>query len=173
MGDDSCSRQGEPMTELETLQWTARELLPAKQSDWLSKGMEILRCDFEQIGYPFPAEIPIFVEFPTKLSHGVNIGWLGQCQWRNDTNGNPSYKILINPTVDGITALDILVHEMVHAAVGCECGHTDMFYIIAEAIGQDDTGIMAGAEEVLLRRLRDIQEILGPYPVVFDCVRVV
>ena len=156
------------MTELEILKWTAREILPAKQADWLSKGMEILRCDFEQIGYKVPAEIPVVVKFPTK--QGVSIGWLGQCQWRNDVDGNPAYKILINPTLDGTTALDVLTHEMVHAAVGSECGHSEQFNEIAAAIGLDDTGVMAGAEEVLLKRLRDIQEILGPYPLVTDCV---
>jgi hypothetical protein len=162
------------MIELEILEWTAREILPATQADWLSKGMEILRWDFEQIGYKIPNEIPIFVEFPDKPTYlGVSIGWLGQCQWKNDVNGNPSYKILINPTLDGISALDVLTHEMVHAAVGSECGHGEQFYVIADAIGLDNTGVMAGAEEVLLKRLRDIQEILGPYPLVTDCVVVV
>ena len=74
--------------------------------------------------------------------------------------------------MDGITALDILVHELVHAAVGCECGHSETFYTIADAIGLDNGGITASAEEVLLKRLRDIQEILGPYPEVFDFVRI-
>ena len=156
------------MTKLEILEWTARTILPAAQSDWLSKGMEILRWDFEQIGYKIPDEIPILVEFPDKP---ISFGWIGRCQWRNDSNGKPSCKIYINPTEDGIMALDILVHELVHAAVGCEeYGHGQEFYIIAEAIGLGNTGILAGAEEVLLKRLRDIQEILGPYPLVTDCV---
>lgn len=159
------------MTKLETLQWTARELLPAKQSDWLSKGMEILRGDFEQIGHPILVdEIPILVEFPAPEWRSVSPGWQGQCQWQAEVNGDTSYKILINPTLDGITALDVLIHEMVHVAVGRETGHGPLFYVIADAIGMDNTGVSSGAEEVLLKRLRDIQEILGPYPVVFDCL---
>lgn len=77
--------------------------------------------------------------------------------------------LYINPTVDGLTALDILVHELVHASIE-EDGHGEQFMEVASAIGLDDKGPSAGAEVILLKRLRDIQEMLGSYPLVFDCL---
>ncbi len=51
-----------------------------------------------------------------------------------------------------------------------ESGHGGMFRRVAEAIGMDGGGMTSGAEECLLRRLREIQQTLGSYPLVFDLV---
>jgi hypothetical protein len=148
------------MTELETLRWTAKEILPRKQADWLTKAVEILREDFNQIGEPF-SKITIIVDYPYG---GLSLSWLGSYRYTKQT-------IFINPTVGGLMALDILVHELVHAVVPVtEPAHGERFHEVAAAIGLDDDGPTAGAEEVLLKRLREIQEILGSYPLVFDCL---
>jgi hypothetical protein len=148
------------MTDIETLQWTAKEVLPLQQSVWLTKAMEILKEDFQQIGESFSG-ITILVDYPY---HGPSFYWLGTYRYSVRT-------IFINPSVDGLMALDILVHELVHAAVGIEeGGHGEKFLAVAAAIGLDDSGPTAGAEETLLKRLRAIQEILGRYPFVFDCL---
>lgn len=149
------------MTDIETLRWTAREILPLKQRDWLLKALEILREDFLQIGEMIPDDIDVFVEYP--IYWEISDNWLGT-YWSIDKD------IYINPSVNGLWALDILVHELVHAVVGGAVGHDKEFQTIAAAIGLDDTGITAGAEAVLLKRLKDIQETLGSYPLVFDCV---
>jgi len=129
---------------------------------WLMKAIDILRHDFNQIGETFPGEIDILVEYP---GQGYQIFWLGS----HRITDNRCY-IFINPTVDGLLALDTLVHELVHAAVFKTegHGHGERFHYVAKAIGLDDRGIYAGAEESLLKRLREIQETLGSYPV--DCL---
>ena len=155
------------MTEIETLQWTAHEILPKQQSEWLGRAMEMLRVDFDQIGVPIPEDIIISVNYPDAR---LPYNWLGTYRRRYwDSGPITQHKIFINPTVDGLMALDILVHELVHAVVK-ETGHDGEFMEIAIAIGLDDDGPCAGAEEVLLKRLREIQEILGSYPLVFDCL---
>jgi hypothetical protein len=113
-------------------------------------------------------DIKIVVGYPDPRDHFTGPGWLGLHQMLTPPN-KPWHVIHINPTVNGLWALDILVHEMVHSVV-CREGHGMRFQQVAAAIGLDDTGVTAGAEEVLLKRLRDIHEILGSYPLVFDCV---
>ncbi len=158
------------MTDIETLAWTAREILPLYQRDWLTKAMEILKWDFEQIGEAYSGAIDIRVDFPDR---GIHLAWLGMyCRDTVDhaTGDGVFRRIFINPTVDGLTALDVLVHELVHAVTEEEGGHGGMFRRVAKAIGMDDGGMTSGAEEDLLRRLREIQQTLGSYPLVFDFV---
>ena len=146
------------MTEYETMFWTAENLLSEHQKYWLTKGMKMLRLDFAQIGETFSEKICIQVGYP---EFDIGRPWLGMYDYNTDI-------IYINPKVDGLMALDTLVHELIHATGILD--HGVDFHIVAAAIGLDDTGCTAGAEEVLLKRLRDIQEILGPYSPFTDCV---
>ncbi len=152
------------MTDLETLRWTARTILPLHQSDWLTKAVEILERDFGMVGEEYPGDIDIRVDFP---GWGIGTAWLGTYH-RNAEVG--IRRIFINPTIGGLLALDVLVHELVHAVTEEGGGHGGMFMRVAKAIGMDDGGTTAGAKEDLLQRLRDIQQTLGSYPLVFDFV---
>lgn len=166
-------------SDLETIRWTAQEILPLKQSEWLSDAMDMLREDFRQIRETFPDEIHIIVDYP---STEVGYSWLGQYQETfemipergdlSETSEMTQYHIFVNPTVDGLLSLEILVHELVHAAAGVEAGHGERFRKVAAAIGLRKS-YCVGTEEVLLRRLRDIQEILGAYPLVTDYLEVI
>ncbi len=158
---------------IETLRWTARELLPKRQSAWLVDGMEMLRLDFAQIGEEFP-NTDIIVDYP---QHNVSYSWLGMyiqqfsfSLERGDLSKQTQSYILINPTSTSLRALDTLVHELVHAVVGAGEGHGDEFQRVAAAIGLDDRGTASSAEEALMQRLIEIRNILGPYPLVFNCL---
>jgi hypothetical protein len=153
---------------IEILRQTAREVLPSKQQDWLDRALKMLRYDFDQIGMLLPRYIDILVNYPRCA---IGYSWLGTCRccWSGDDDDDDAFHtIFINPTVNGLLALDILVHELVHAVT--KDGHGDKFMEAAAAIGLDDTGPTAGAEEILLKRLKDIQMELGPYPLVTDCL---
>ena len=150
------------MTDIETLRRAAREILPLQQRDWLKRGLKHLRKDFRKIGNAIPRSIYIKVDFPP---YYPVYNWLGSCTTIADC-----HIIHINPTVTGLLALDTLVHELVHAVVGGKYGHGRQFLEVAAAIGLDDDGPTAGAEEVLMQRLIEIRNILGPYPLVTDCL---
>ena len=132
--------------------------------------MKILEWDFENIGEPFPGDIDIRVDFPGRNIHTC---WLGLYRHKyvdHATDEGIFRRIFINPTIDGLMALDVLVHELVHAVTEEEGGHGGMFKRVARAIGMDDRGSASGAEKDLLQRLREIQQRLGSYPLVFDFV---
>ncbi len=153
------------MTDIETLRKMAQENLPIRQCNWLDRAMDMLRIDFAQIGESVPKKICIVVDYPEYIPVP---NWQG-CYCLRWWFCHKQHWIYINPSEDGLTALDILVHEMIHAIVD-EPGHGPGFMKVAAAIGLDAKGPSAAAEEVLLKRLREIQEMLGPYPVVFDCL---
>lgn len=155
------------MTDIETLRWTVENILPAQQSDWLHKALKILKADFEQIGETLPQVIWIVVDYPDERDSDSS--WLGLYTSRVFIDGPPEstqHWIYINPTADGLLALDILVHELVHAATPDDEGdHGGRFMEVAAAIGLDDDGPTAAAGRVLLKRLEDIQKTLGSYPI--------
>lgn len=152
--------------ELELVLDRARYILPGEQAKWLTRGMDILRADFEDIGETLPKNLQIIVDF---WDTNISYSWLGCHNRTYRTDGSPQHCIFVNPTVNGLFALDILVHELVHAVTPWSV-HGDHFLAVAEAIGLDDSGSTALADEDLLNRLKDIQEILGSYPLVLDFV---
>lgn len=165
------------LTDIETLRWTAREILPERQSDWLTKAMEMLREDFKKIGETFPDSIDIVFDF-YPYSGNMSILWMGcyNASAYLRKGGKPLIshpQIHINPTLTSLCALDILVHELVHAATPEDLGHGDRFREVAAAIGLDDKGTASSAEEDLMQRLIEIRNILGPYPLVTDCLEAV
>jgi len=119
---------------------------------WLMKAINILRHDFSQIGETFPEEIHILVEYHKFAPPG----WLGSYVEDGD-----HHSIYISPIVDGLVALVILVHELIHASV--QENHSERFYAVSKAIGLND-GALAGPEEVLLERFHEVEQILGMYP---------
>ena len=130
---------------------------------WLEKAVDILRHDFWQIGETIP-EVMVSDEWPWDYTpHKCTLAHYKSIL---ETDGSETeVEITIHPDItDALIALSSLVHELVHAAVGGACGHAGEFLRVAAAIGLDDGGPTACAEEVLLERLREIQEILGMYP---------
>ncbi len=147
----------------------AREiLLPRHRRRWLTRAIYILRRDFRQIGETFAEGIVPRAEIPCSAS----ISWLGT--YRVVTyqhNFCADRTIFINPTIHGLDALDVLVHELVHAATEAHgANHGEEFMSVAAAIGLSDTGPTAYAETKLLLRLVKVEKYLGRYPMPEDLI---
>jgi hypothetical protein len=142
-------------------------LLPKHRSKWLRRAIEILRWDFHEIGETIPERINVHAEFP----HQVDVNWQGTYRkvvYKSEHIA--TYRaIFICPMEEGLDALDILVHELVHAATDT-FDHGEKFLVTAAAIGLDDTGPSAAAQTDLLCRLQDIEEHLGRYPMYEDLI---
>ena len=135
---------------------------------WLMRAIDILRNDFAQIGETIPKEINVMTTWPNEEVPEITNGRITIGRFTADWESPGHYvnlRIYIDPKIDkGLRALDVLVHELVHAVVCAPSGHGDQFQRVANAIGLDDSGPTAFAEEALLERLREIKEILGMYP---------
>lgn len=89
---------------------------------------------------------------------------IGQC-WDGSLSADKRPHVFICPSqADGARVLDILLHEQIHAAVGCDAGHKGAFVAACKAVGlaKPWTATTAGPE--LVGSLNAIAERLGAYP---------
>jgi hypothetical protein len=153
------------MTDLETIRWTAKELQPLHRQEWLTRALGILQEDFLDIGETIPININISVTF-LRDTETLKI-WGGQYRTVKYANGVVVMYIYVNPTMNGLEALDTFVHELVHAIVG-KHGHCERFHEVAEAIGMTCKGTYSNAKANLSKRLAEIHGMIGAYPSATD-----
>jgi hypothetical protein len=73
--------------------------------------------------------------------HRISIGFprgsrlsIGQC-WNHTHSADGVHEIFISPTLKPAHALDVLLHELVHASVGTKAKHGATFKKVALAVG--------------------------------------
>jgi hypothetical protein len=131
---------------------------------WLQNACELLRSDFEAISYPLPASVRVSIGFPSKSALARQKQRIGEC-WDASATIDNTAQIFITPLLDdSVRILDVLVHELVHAAVGAKCKHRGAFVKAATAIGLTGKMTATVAGPKLVDRLNDIIERLGPIP---------
>lgn len=73
--------------------------------------------------------------------------------------------LFISPTLtDRVRVLDVLLHELVHAADDCEHGHKGPFVKAVRALGLEGKPTHTTAGKDLKKRLSALAKDLGPYP---------
>jgi hypothetical protein len=95
---------------------------------------------------------------------GTGLKAIGQC-WPVEASADQTAEIFISPILsDGMAVLGTMVHELVHAIVGCKHGHKAPFKRVAEASGL--TGKMTSTTETdqLKETMRGWLVALGDYP---------
>ena len=127
------------------------------KEEWLAEAVEKLRPVFKNVGYPVG---PITVAVESAMGEGH----LGTCQ---KTAGG--HHITIHNVLIAKTVLPVLVHEMLHAAVGVEEGHRGKFAKVGDQIGlwasSEQHRTKYGACAFRLHNLlRMLEMALGPYP---------
>jgi hypothetical protein len=108
---------------------------PQTRDRWLLRVMEGFVGWFEQLGAALPDNIRIACSWPSRGGTGRVKRVVGQCwPWRLSNDG--TYEIFISPTLDdAIDVAGTLLHELIHAALGCEGGHGPRFRYLALALG--------------------------------------
>jgi len=140
------------------------------REQWLQNAVEELRPDFKQAGFPLPDAVKVSIGFPSRSALSAHKQRIGQC-WDASATKDQVAQIFITPLLDdSVRILDVLVHELIHAAVGAKCKHRGPLRLprsfVKAAIAMGLTGKMtetvAGPELVV--RLNAIIEKLGPIP---------
>jgi len=132
------------------------------REQWLKTAEQAMAPWVEAAGVPYPKNTRVSCGFP-KASRGRNKS-IGQC-WTGLVSADKTIEMFISPTqASAPRVCDILLHEMVHAAVGVEHGHKKPFIHVARALGLDGriTATFAGPE--LAKRLDALLATLPPYP---------
>jgi hypothetical protein len=139
-------------------------MLNRNREQWLEAAVKEMRPWFEAEENAIPEKVRVSIGFPSRKALSTKSKRVGEC-WPTDAASDGVSQIFISPLIpEGARALDILVHELVHAAVGTKCGHKGPFAKVAKAVGLAGKMTETTASAELLTKLNDIIDILGPYP---------
>ena len=129
---------------------------------WLIAAMADLdRRFFDGNGYTLPKSVRASVGFPKGRARAI-----GQC-WDKTVSKDDTFEIFICPTQsEPVSVLATLLHEMIHACVGIECGHKGPFRKMAKEFGLAGKMTATYAEEgsELWTELQQVATALGRYP---------
>lgn len=136
-------------------------IYPTRES-WLNAALALVSARIEGCaGVKVPPSVRVSVGFPG--GRGKTNKAIGQC-WPAEMSSDGSSQMFISPVLDDPSrVMDVLMHEAIHAAVGCKAGHKGPFKRAAVACGL--TGMMTAtvAGDALKPTLKAWVEQLGPY----------
>ena len=133
------------------------------RESWLTAAVEKLRPDFDQLGFSLPGGIRVTCGWPSKSALAAKRKRVGEV-WSPDCSKDGHHEIFVSPSIaDPVEALAILVHELVHTAVGVEVGHKGPFRACAKAVGLEGKMSATTASDGLKERLQIITDELGRY----------
>jgi hypothetical protein len=133
------------------------------REQWLEQATELMRPWLDGEGAPLPEKILVSCGFTKGKGNDKGIG---QC-FDAECCEEKVYQIFISPCQEETTrVLDILLHELIHAAVGIKEGHKGRFKSVATNLGLTGKMTATVCEEgsELHSKLLKIQDKLGKYP---------
>ena len=136
------------------------------REQWLNRGMNKLKPLFKKAGFPLPDNIRITCGWPSKSAGRSSKRRIGEC-WAGTASDDNTIEVIVSMVLSKpLAVLDVLTHELDHAAVGVECGHKGAFKTCALAIGLTGSASMttANAGPELTEKLNKIIKQIGPYP---------
>ncbi len=111
-----------------------------------------------------PAALQVSIGFPSVGALARRSRRIGEC-WPPEASRDGVYQVFVSPLVaEPLPVLEVLVHELVHTAVGTRARHGPPFRRLALALGLQGRmpNTVAGPE--LSARLAEIAANLGAFP---------
>jgi rubrerythrin len=136
------------------------------REQWLQSAVEKLKPIFKGKNFDIPS-VQVSVGWPSRNPLGRAKRTIGEC-WKGEVSADGRPQIFISPLLDDATepmgVLATLIHEIVHAVVGCEAKHGPKFAKAAKSLGLEGKPTSTHAGEDLVIRMKQIAEELGPFP---------
>jgi hypothetical protein len=136
---------------------------------WLQAAVAEMKPLFKQHGYGVPP-VRVSCGWPSRGGCGVRKRTIGQC-WDKKAADDRVAQIFISPLLvekkgedRSQNVLATLVHEVVHAIVGCKEGHNKVFGKCARAVGLEGKLTQTFAGEALRAEIDKWVSKLGEYP---------
>jgi hypothetical protein len=127
---------------------------------WLGRAVRQMRSYVKLHGLTLPPSIVIEVG-ETSISDGERV--LGECYSSFFEPLHVPRIVISNELVDPLRILDVVIHELIHAADDGFSQHGEWFNGWAQALGLvGSPGTVAGA--ALRKKLIPMARMLGPYP---------
>lgn len=134
------------------------------REEWLTSAIVHIRPIFKDSGLEIPESVSVSVGFPSKKATSAKKMSIGQC-WPTSSSPEKVSHIFISPVLDdGVEALSVLVHELIHAIDDCKSKHGGPFVRMARAVGLEGKPSATHAGEDLTRKLKIIVDVIGEYP---------
>lgn len=131
---------------------------------WLAALVAALRPMFAEHGSPIPERVRVSCGWPSRGGLSKSRRAIGQA-WSPKASADGTHETFISPVLaDAPTVAHVMVHELVHHAVGVEAGHKGPFRALAKALGLVGKMTATEAGPELAQRLHAITEAIGPYP---------
>jgi hypothetical protein len=132
------------------------------REEWLQAAYTALQgAVFAPAGVTVPDDGRVSCSWPGGGSPAKRIG---EC-WSRSASTRKVNEIFISPGLALEQAvLDVLTHEMVHAADDCRSGHKGPFVKAARAVGLEGKPTATRAGPALAAKLQDVARSLGAYP---------
>lgn len=149
------------MSKPKTINTNDREAWLIEAGDYLMSDILKPLCDGYKLKRP-PVKYSVSYAPNTRTGSST----LGVCSSRSASTGGHN-EIFISPELDGSrsdTVMGVLLHELIHAYLDNEDGHTGRFAKIATTIGFDRPLTMFKPNEELSEILQSYITLLGPIP---------
>lgn len=126
--------------------------------------LPFIREHFDAVGLDVPSNIRLTCGFPSKSALGQKKRRIGEC-WDQSQTTDKHHEICVSPLIaDPIKVGGILVHEIIHATIGCKHGHKKPFAMAAEKVGLTKPWTATGETEELKKLIQGWVDRVGPYP---------
>ena len=136
----------------------------ATREEWLGALVDALRPAFAELGYPLPDRIRVSCGWPSKSALSSKSKRIGEA-WSAKCSADGACETFLSPCLaDPVEVGAVLVHELVHHAVGVQHGHKGPFRRCATAIGLVGPMRATSAGPALGERLQRLSDAIGPYP---------
>jgi hypothetical protein len=136
------------------------------REQWLENAVGLLVPLFTDNGLVVP-KVRVSVGWPSAGGLSLRKRVIGQC-WDGKCSADGTPQIFISPKIGDAAsecgALPVLVHELVHAVVGCDAKHGAKFWRPAQVLGLTGKPTATVPNEELTAKLIRMEKELGPYP---------
>ncbi len=135
------------------------------REEWLVAAAQKAEVElFKPNGYTLP-KYRVTCGFPSKSGLASKKRRIGEC-WSPSASNDNTTEIIVSMTIDDPKqAIGILIHEMVHASVGCEHGHRGAFRKCALAVGLEGKMTSTTESQQLVDNfINPVIKELGEYP---------
>jgi hypothetical protein len=132
------------------------------REQWLAAAAFEVSALFTRAGLNIPANIRFACSWPVGSRGSKKI--LGQCV-APEVSGDGTTEVYVVPTIaEPKMVMGVLVHELVHAAVGVRHGHKAPFKAACDKLGLVGKATEALPGKGLQAELEPVIELLGAYP---------
>lgn len=133
------------------------------REQWLNAAVKRMTPWFESQNYTIPT-VRVSCGWPSKSALAAKKRRIGEC-WPKEAASDKVTQIFISPFLeDHLTILSTLVHEVVHAVVGCDKKHGRIFGQCARAVGLEGKLTSTNAGEALTNEIQNWCQDLGTFP---------